>query len=141
MKKSEKSPTSENLLIILLNNDESEISIIKNGLDKKSKVIENHFLSENLLIAIFTLLDEAGVDKTEISGIGVNTLTKSYTGIRIGLATVNLIGYSLNIPVFEYKSMLIKDVHQEFKKINQRFFQEPILPQYASQPKITQPKY
>ncbi|MBN1433295.1 tRNA (adenosine(37)-N6)-threonylcarbamoyltransferase complex dimerization subunit type 1 TsaB, partial [Candidatus Fermentibacterales bacterium] len=45
------------------------------------------FHSEKVLPAVAALLEEAGAEGPELSGIGVCTGPGSYTGVRIGIAT------------------------------------------------------
>jgi tRNA threonylcarbamoyladenosine biosynthesis protein TsaB len=52
-----------------------------------------------LLPAIETLLDEAGLTKEDLAGIGVAAGPGSFTGVRIGLATAKGIGFALDITV------------------------------------------
>lgn len=54
--------------------------------------------SEELLLRISELLDQADLSKEEIGAIAVSRGPGSYTGIRIGLATAMGLARSLNIP-------------------------------------------
>jgi tRNA threonylcarbamoyladenosine biosynthesis protein TsaB len=56
-------------------------------------------LSDKLLLEIERLLTKLGLDKKDLSEIFVAKGPGSYTGLRIGLSTVNLLAYSLDIPI------------------------------------------
>lgn len=55
--------------------------------------------SQRLMPAIQTLLRDAGVDKRQLQGIAVTIGPGSFTGIRIGMATVQGLSLGLGIPV------------------------------------------
>jgi len=54
---------------------------------------------EHLIGQIETLLCQAGIDKTEIERIGVNTGPGSFTGMRIGVAAARSLALALGIDV------------------------------------------
>lgn len=60
-------------------------------------------LSECLLKEIDGLLKEAGVTFKDISAIKVKTGPGSFTGIRIGIALANALGFALGAPVNQGK--------------------------------------
>lgn len=54
--------------------------------------------SEELLVRIAQLLDETGIERTQLLRIAVSNGPGSYTGLRIGLATAMGLARSLDIP-------------------------------------------
>ncbi|WP_378956108.1 tRNA (adenosine(37)-N6)-threonylcarbamoyltransferase complex dimerization subunit type 1 TsaB [Pelosinus sp. sgz500959] len=55
--------------------------------------------SELLMPHIATILESAGVKKSELKAIAVSIGPGSFTGLRIGLATAKTLAYALNIPL------------------------------------------
>lgn len=55
--------------------------------------------SQRLMPAVKNLLRDAGVDKKQLEGLAVAIGPGSFTGIRIGMATVQGLALGLNIPV------------------------------------------
>lgn len=88
--------------------------------------------SEKLLSNIAVLLERNGLSRKDLQKIQVNTGPRSYTGLRIGIATANALAFGLNIPV----------VAEEFakKKIKTNEFNTPVLPKYFAPAKITKEK-
>ena len=58
-----------------------------------------------LHIAVKELLQLHGIDLKDLAAIGVTSGPGSYTGIRIGLATVKGLCYALKIPLIIYNSL------------------------------------
>ena len=56
--------------------------------------------SETLLPHIEKVLQLAGVEKAELTGVAVSLGPGSFTGLRIGLAAAKAIAYGLGIPIF-----------------------------------------
>ena len=56
--------------------------------------------SETLLPHIEKVLQLAGVEKAELTGVAVSLGPGSFTGLRIGLAAAKAISYGLSIPIF-----------------------------------------
>jgi tRNA threonylcarbamoyladenosine biosynthesis protein TsaB len=59
----------------------------------------NKFGSQVLLPTIIKLLKKQKIDFKDLAGIEVNRGPGSFTGIKVGAAVANALGYSLNIPV------------------------------------------
>lgn len=64
-----------------------------------SKELEQKFGSQVLVQLIQDVLAEAGVEMKDLDEITVSTGPGSYTGLRVGAAVANALGYSLGIPV------------------------------------------
>jgi tRNA threonylcarbamoyladenosine biosynthesis protein TsaB len=60
---------------------------------------EQKFGSQVLLTLIQELLREGGIELKDLTEISVATGPGSYTGLRVGVAVANALGYSLGIPV------------------------------------------
>lgn len=56
-------------------------------------------LSERLLSKIDLLLGRNGINLEDLRAIRVNSGPGSFTGIRIGIAVANALGFALKIPV------------------------------------------
>lgn len=67
--------------------------------DREKEFEAGRQLSERLLKKVDGLLKEAGADLKDISAIKVKTGPGSFTGIRIGVAVANGLGYALGAPV------------------------------------------
>ncbi len=55
--------------------------------------------SEKLLPTIDWILNETGIDKTELNALAVSVGPGSFTALRIGISAVKGLAYSLSIPV------------------------------------------
>lgn len=80
--------------------DNQKISVSINGDSKKTLTADTHLLkAQAVLPLIIKLLKKYRIKLSDISGIKVNKGPGSYTGIRVGLAVANALGYALNIKV------------------------------------------
>lgn len=61
--------------------------------------------SEQLVPHIELLLDQAQVDKSDLTGIVVAIGPGSFTGLRIGMGTAKAMAYALNIPLYGAMTM------------------------------------
>ncbi len=89
---------------------------------------QNH--SEKLLPAIEKLLSKNKLTIRDLRGIGVVRGPGSFTGVRVGVACANALGFVLNIPVkgVKYRDNLdILDIFSQFKE-GQKF--KPVVPFY-----------
>src|SRR4051812_46280204 len=78
----------------------SLISVILNtpkGQFKKNS--QQKFGSQALLSSIMEVLQEAGLEMKDLSEVKVATGPGSYTGLKVGVAVANALGFSLGIPV------------------------------------------
>ena len=96
MSKTLKIDTSDNKKII--------ISIEENGNIKNEIIVASKILkSESALPAIDKILKDNDLKLRELNGVAVNVVAGSYTGIRVGAAIANSLGFLLNIPVNDKK--------------------------------------
>jgi tRNA threonylcarbamoyladenosine biosynthesis protein TsaB len=73
---------------------------LKNGNQQvDSKFAENDFGSQVLLNLITELLKENNLEFPDLKAIEVEKGPGSYTGLKVGAAVANALGFSLNIPV------------------------------------------
>ncbi|WP_228357446.1 tRNA (adenosine(37)-N6)-threonylcarbamoyltransferase complex dimerization subunit type 1 TsaB [Sulfurihydrogenibium azorense] len=61
--------------------------------------------SEILIIEIDNLFKTLQIEKQNIKGVIVNIGLGSNTGLRVGVITAKTISYSLNIPMYTYKTL------------------------------------
>ena len=83
------------------------------------KEINNGFShAENLHVFIRDLLQQSHLNITQINAISVSSGPGSYTGLRIGFATVKGLSYALNIPLIKVDTLksLSKSVIDSVKK-------------------------
>lgn len=93
-------------------------------------------LARDLLAKLDSFLGQRNTSFHELGGIGVYKGPGSYTGLRIGITVANTLADSLNIPICgkagdnwqdEVLEALTNDVDEKI-----------ILPEYGSEPNITQ---
>ena len=84
--------TSDNKKII--------VGIEKNGKIKNEVQVSSKILkSESTLSKIEQVLKKNNLRIEDISGVNVNVIAGSYTGIRVGAAIANTLGFLLKIPI------------------------------------------
>lgn len=117
----------------------SELYLLKGGSDSKPNVVnENKWqagreLAKTLLVKIEELLD--GRSFNEIDGLIVFTGPGSFTGLRIGITTVNTIAYSENIPIVGVSGN--NWLEEGLKKLNNGEHDNIVTPNYGAEPNIT----
>lgn len=89
---------------MILHVDTKDQKVIKVSLKREGKVIkslseENKFGSQVLLPLIFKLLQTTNNQLQTLTGIEVETGPGSFTGVRVGVAVANALGFSLGIPI------------------------------------------
>lgn len=104
---------------------DTSTNICSVGLNKKEKFIGeiniklNRRHSERLLPIIKRLLFETGLRLNELDGIVVTNGPGSFTGLRIGLSTVQAFKMALDIPVYSVSSLeymaFVLSLHYENK--------------------------
>lgn len=81
-------------------NKKISLAILENGKSIKEIVVASKILkSQSLLLAIKKILKDNNLEISELSGVDVNVTAGSYTGIRVGAAIANTLGFLLNIPI------------------------------------------
>lgn len=94
---------------------------------------QNH--SEKLLPAVEKLLSKNKLTLKDLKGIGVARGPGSFTGVRVGVACANALGFALNIPIKGIKYQEGKDlVGQVFQRFLGDKFTKPAVSFYQYKP-------
>lgn len=114
-------------------------------LDEKGQVVDKYDWparfnqSEELIQKIDLLLKDNKITKADLRGVIVNRGPGSYTGLRVGLTTANLLSYALSIPVLGI--MKNDNIKKQAKKVlSLKHFSRPVEAFYSNPPHITTPK-
>ena len=128
------------ILLVRTDKPDAELYLYEAGNQKDSlKWLAHRELSDTLLLKIAELLKRNNVTKTDITGIAVYKGPGSFTGLRIGLTVANTFAYTNNIPIAAATGEgWIEDALKQLH--NQHKYQEPAVPLYGSEARITQPK-
>lgn len=94
------------------NNRKTSIAVDSNGQRKELIKKTDNWTSQVLLPMIQKLLDENNISLSQLSEIKVNTGPGSFTGLRVGIAVANALGYLLDIPVNGKKPNIVEPVYQ-----------------------------
>lgn len=89
---------------MILSINTKDQKVVRVVLKKGGKVVEelleeNEYGSQVLLPLITKLLKKHKLDFKDLKGIELETGPGSYTGLKVGAAVANALGFSLNIPV------------------------------------------
>mgnify|MGYP000514368107 CR=1 FL=1 len=127
--------TSPEKIVLALLNKQSEILQFKN-------IYAKYKHSEKLLANIYKIFKDGGYKTSQLAGVLVVSGPGSFTALRIGVATVNALAWSLNIPILSISNKNNLDdkklLDKNFKKIlNKTKFTQQVLPKYGKQPNIT----
>lgn len=85
-------------MLLCIDTSDRERIVIKLG-DKTIKVESVNTKSQKLLPTIVDSLAGIGKSLADIGEIRVNTGPGSFTGLRVGVAVANTLGWVLNVPV------------------------------------------
>jgi len=129
------------ILFIDTSKPETKIALYKKSLLLAQKTwLSAKNQSEELLFEIDKLLKQNRVKKSDLKKILVVNGPGSYTGLRVGLSTANMLAYSLQIEIIGIDLDLKANKLTKILEANEGVFQKPIMPIYRYQPKITKPK-
>ena len=98
---------SENLGIALIDGHK---------LTAKISLYKSRPFSELIVGKLDQLFNELGFDKKILTGVVVNKGPGSYTGLRVGISVAKTVAYSLNIPLYGYKSLDVIGYRYRFFK-------------------------
>ena len=89
------------MLLYINTNDKKHItvSLLKGEETVDSLSDDNEHGSQVLLSLITAILDKNSLTYQDLEGISLERGPGSYTGIRVGAAVANALGFSLSIPV------------------------------------------
>lgn len=93
-------------LLIDTSNQPLAVSLVKEKevlLNYQSNIKKNHSLQ--LMPVIESMMNEAGIQPSDLQEIVVANGPGSYTGLRIGITTAKTLAYALNIPIYEVSSL------------------------------------
>ncbi|MFA4880173.1 MAG: tRNA (adenosine(37)-N6)-threonylcarbamoyltransferase complex dimerization subunit type 1 TsaB [Candidatus Doudnabacteria bacterium] len=94
-----------------------------------SDIHQNH--SEKLLPAVEKLLSKNKLTLKDLKGIGVVRGPGSFTGVRVGVACANALGFALNIPIMGVKYRENLNIFSQLKR-GQKF--KSVVPFYKCKP-------
>ncbi len=100
----------------------------------------NH--SKELLPSLEVFLIDNGQSKNDLRGIVVFRGPGSYTGLRVGMATANMLAMALNIPLIGVEREPVETLNGQILGCleEQKNFLKPVLPLYPAEPHITRRK-
>lgn len=129
------------ILFIDTSKPETKIALYKKSLLLAQKTwLSAKNQSEELLFEIDKLLKQNRVKKSDLKKILAVNGPGSYTGLRVGLSTANILAYSLKIEIIGIDLDLKANKFTKILEANEGVFQKPIMPIYGYQPKITKPR-
>lgn len=129
-----------NYLLIKTADMHAHISIV----DEKNQVIAHddweagRQLSKDLLSHLDQLLLAAGINWSDLSGIGVFRGPGSFTSLRIGLTTANTIAYSENIAIVGTAGEAWSQ--EAIDRLTVGESDRQVMPDYGADPHITAPR-
>ncbi|PIU01873.1 tRNA (adenosine(37)-N6)-threonylcarbamoyltransferase complex dimerization subunit type 1 TsaB [bacterium (Candidatus Torokbacteria) CG09_land_8_20_14_0_10_42_11] len=93
------------------------------------EINQNH--SEKLLPAVEKILKRNKIVLKDLAGVGVAAGPGSFTGVRVGVAATNALGFALDIPVVGVKCEKGKNLIREaFGNFEAGKFSRPAMPVY-----------
>ena len=90
---------------------------------------ETQYQSEDLLTAIDGILKNNKLELKDLKAVLVNCGPGSFTGVRVGVTVANTLGWTLNIPVVDYRDGELEEVLS--RKIAKEKFSKSVLPHYV----------
>lgn len=90
------------MIVLLIRTDQPQAELYlynDNKLLAKKIWLADRSLATTINKQVQLLLDEAGKDWTEITGLGIYSGPGSFTGLRIGHVVANTMAYSLSLPI------------------------------------------
>jgi tRNA threonylcarbamoyladenosine biosynthesis protein TsaB len=89
------------MILFMDTTDRDRVTVaLKNNSEVIKQLSEqNSYGSQVLFMLIEKILKETNTSKQDITGIEVATGPGSYTGVRVGVAVANALGFALHIPV------------------------------------------
>ncbi len=127
------------ILTIRTDKPEAELGLYEGQAQRDAVVWQAHRqLAETVHSQIRDLLARNGMDISNIEGIVAYEGPGSFTGLRIGLSVANALAASIGVPIVGVTG---HDWQEEgVKKLLKGGNEELVMPQYGSDPHITQQK-
>lgn len=94
---------------LYIDTSDSQVTLVKITHAGVTRVFEEKTgktKSQNVLPLIEKSLVETGLKMSDLTGIEINTGPGSFTGVRVGVAVANALGWVLKIPVNGQKSVM-----------------------------------
>lgn len=88
----------------------SRKTIVRLFIDKKVTTVKREastWSSQILLLAVEAIIKQHKLKISQLQKISVNCGPGSYTGLRVGIAVANTLSYLLEIPVNNYRQMVL----------------------------------
>jgi tRNA threonylcarbamoyladenosine biosynthesis protein TsaB len=129
------------MLVLTLRTDkpEAEVGIYKDG--ERLRYIKwqaHRELSVTIHKKINEVLKACDLALKDIDAVVVYQGPGSFTGLRIGISVANDLSYGLSIPIVG--STETKWIDQGIEKLKRGANEKNIIPEYGSEPHITEPK-
>lgn len=127
------------MIVLLLNSSDKDCQIGLSINEKLSNINWNadRKLAKDLLTNINNLLLKNKLTLNDLTGLAVYKGPGSYTGLRIGVTTMNTFADSLEIPIVGSEG---ENWQQDaLKRLNNGANDRVVIPEYGGSPNITKP--
>jgi tRNA threonylcarbamoyladenosine biosynthesis protein TsaB len=105
----------EKKVILHIDTKDNKKTLIMLEIDgKKSKTskVTNSWSSQILLPMIWNILEKNKLSISDIAEIIVDKGPGSFTGLRVGIAVANVLGYLLKVPVNGKKGNIVEPIYE-----------------------------
>jgi tRNA threonylcarbamoyladenosine biosynthesis protein TsaB len=92
---------------------------------------EDAGIIEELLPFVESILKEKNKKLADLKAIAVHEGPGSFTGLRVGITTANILAWSLHIPVFAFNDKILPDILEKINELPKKTgYTKPVIPQY-----------
>ena len=130
-------------MILLLDTSTSECQVVLVDGEQRHRFVwqADRDLAHRLLRFINECLDEHSNTLEQLDGLGVLRGPGSFTGLRIGITTLNTIADSVKIPVVGVVGVVGENWQDEaVRRLNANENDRIVLPEYGRDARITKPR-